>query len=45
MENTWSKTLLDKNIWIPKYRPLDKDTHNLTRNVLKVWDAIYRHEK
>ena len=46
MENTLSMTHLQKKIWIsPKLRALGIDTHHITRNVLKIWDTIYRHEK
>lgn len=43
MENMLSKIILHKNIWVPcKFRILDLDAHDLTRNVFKIWDALYR---
>lgn len=42
MENTISGATLHKNIWIPrKYRILDTDTHEITKNVFKIWDTIH----
>ena len=46
MENTLHMTQLGKNIWIPpKNRTLNRDTHELTKTVFKVWDKLYQREK
>lgn len=43
MENTLSKTTLHKNIWISnKHRVLDSNTHEVTKNVFRIWDALHR---
>lgn len=42
MEDALSMTLLHKNIWIPhKFRKLGTDSHELTKNVFKIWDSLY----
>lgn len=46
IENTLSKTTLHKNIWISnKYRTLDLNTHGLTKNAFRIWDALHRKQK
>lgn len=43
IENTISRTTLHKDIWIPhKFRALDLESHDLTKNVFKIWDAVYQ---
>lgn len=45
-EDTFSMTQLQKNIWIPpKFRADSTDTHDLNKNVFKVWDTLHRKEK
>lgn len=37
---------LSKNIWVlQQYRMLDVNTHKLTGNVFRVWDALYKQKK
>ena len=46
MEEILSRTQLNRNIWIPpKMRELSTNTHNITRNVFRIWDTILRREK
>lgn len=41
-----SKTTLHQNIWVPrKHRTPDLEAHNLTINVFKTWDTLYRQKK
>lgn len=45
-ENIISKTTLHKNIWVSnKHRTLDPNTHDLTKNVFRIWDALHRKQK
>lgn len=45
IENTLSRTILHKNIWIPrKYRTLDLTAHDLTTNVFKIWDTLHKQK-
>lgn len=46
IENIVSRTKLHTNIWVPrKYRTLGQETHDLTTDLFKIRDTLYRQKK
>lgn len=43
IENNMSGARLNSIVWNPpKYRVLGENTHEMTRNALKVWDLVHK---